>query len=84
MRLLLQNIRSINKNFSELEFFLAETSEPKVTALTETWLSKNPTHDYFSLKNYKNLVVANREKRGGLSPFTLGNILPVKLLQILS
>ena len=50
MRLLLQNIRSITKNFSELETFLAETSEPEVIALTETWLSKSATHDYFSLK----------------------------------
>ena len=65
MRLLLQNIRSITKNFSELETFLAETSEPEVIALTEIWLPKSPTHDYFSLKNYQNLVVANREKRGG-------------------
>ena len=53
MRLLLQNIRSITKNFSELEAFLAETSEPEVIALTETWLSKSPTHDYFSLKTIK-------------------------------
>ena len=63
MRLLLQNIRSITKNFSGLETFLAETSEPEVIALTETWLSKSPTHDYFSL-DYQNLVVANSEKRG--------------------
>ena len=64
MQLLLQNIRSITKNFSELEAFLAETSEPEVIALTKTWLSKSPTHDFFSFKNYQNLVVANREKRG--------------------
>ena len=80
MRLLLQNIRSITKNFSELEAFLAETSEPEVIALTETWLSKSPTHNYFSLKNYQNLVVANREKRGGGVAFYVRKNLAYKIV----
>ena len=80
MRLLLQNIRSITRNFSELEAFLAETSEPEVIALTETWLSKSPTHNYFSLKNYQNLVVANREKRGGGSAFYVRKNLAYKVV----
>ena len=80
MRLLLQNIRSTTKNFSELEAFLAETSEPEVIALTETWLSKSPTLDYFSLKNYQNRVVANREKRGGDVAFYVRENLACKVV----
>ena len=83
MQLILQKIRSITKNFSELEAFLAETSEPEVIALTETWLSKSPTDDYLK-KNCQNLAVANREKRGGGVTFYVGKILPVSFLQNLS
>ena len=83
MRLLLQNIRSITNNFSELEAFLAKISEPEVIALTETLLSKSPPHDYFSLKNYQNLVSLTRRKQMGVLPFTLGKILPKKFLQSL-
>ena len=51
--ILLQNIRSLTKNFDEFKIFISQTEvEPVAIYLTETWLKNCFESDCFSLQNY--------------------------------
>ena len=61
--ILLQNIRSLTKNFDEFKVFISQTEvEPMAICLTD----KNSFEsDCFSLQNYLKIETSNRKKRGG-------------------
>ena len=64
--ILLQNIRSLTKNFDEIKIFFSQTAvEPVAICLTETWLKISFESDCFSLQNYLNIETSNRKERGG-------------------
>ena len=64
--ILLQNIRSLTKNFDEFKVFISQTEvEPLAICLTETWLRNSFESDCFSLQNYLKIETSNRKKRGG-------------------
>ena len=63
---ILQNIRSLPKNFDELAIFTSSILKaPLVYCITETWLNPNHDQGIFTLDGYKALEVASRKKRGG-------------------
>ena len=67
---ILQNMRSLTKNFDEFKIFISQTEvEPVATCLTETWLKNSFESDYFSLQNYLKIETSNRKKRGGVGIF---------------
>ena len=63
--LILQNIRSLIKNFYQLEAYLINTDKPNILALTERWLSTHSTKNFLQLDSYQQIVTASRKKRGG-------------------
>ena len=64
--IMLQNIRSLTKNFDELTLEIASLKEkPIAFCLTETWLKDNFFSNTFHTDGYDELVTSNREKRGG-------------------
>ena len=65
-RLLLQNLRSIHRNFNELDQFInQEKAKPDVIALTETWCNQYNFQNAYQLNGYGQLLGSDREKRGG-------------------
>ena len=63
---ILQNIRSLPKNFDELAIFTSSILKaPLVYCITETWLNPNHDQGIFTLDGYKALEVASRKKRWG-------------------
>ena len=74
--ILLQNIRSLQKNFDLLNIHL-ETLKSKPTALclTETWLKNHYETSPVSLKEYQKLCICERKKRGvGEGIFVVNNL----------
>ena len=64
-RKLLQNLRSIHRNFNELDQFInQENSKPDVIALTETWCNQYFFQNAYQLNGYGQLLRSDREKRG--------------------
>ena len=65
-RILLQNLRSIHRNFNELDQFInQEKAKPDVIALTETWCNQYTFQNAYQLIEYGQLLRSDREKRGG-------------------
>ena len=65
-RILLQNVRSIHRNFIELDQFIyQEKSKPDVIALTETWCYQYIFRNAYQLNRYGQLLKSDIEKRGG-------------------
>ncbi|MEL6988722.1 MAG: hypothetical protein AAGK97_12955, partial [Bacteroidota bacterium] len=61
------NIRSLEKNFDELQTYLVSLSnKPLFIAITETWLLNSSNTNKFNLTGYHPIIVKNRGiKRGG-------------------
>ena len=60
-----QNIRSLIKNFSQLEAYLTNSDKPGIIALTETWLKPYSNTACYELNGYQELIAVSRKKRGG-------------------
>ena len=60
-----QNIRSLIKNFSQLEAYLTNSEKPSIIALTETWLKPYSNTACYKLNGYQELIAVSRKKRGG-------------------
>ena len=61
-KVLLQNIRSIQKNFDELEIFLHHLdTKPHIIALIETWTSEKTLKGSLQLTGYSKLITCDRE-----------------------
>ena len=64
--ILVQNVRSLNKNLDNLQVVLEQQStKPVAVCITETWLNKNSHVQSLTLRGYQHLLFTNREKRGG-------------------
>ena len=63
--IVLQNIRSLAKNFDEFKIFIDTINQPLAVCLTETWLNDKKDEKIFHMKNFKQLIPASRKKRGG-------------------
>ena len=63
--MLVQNIRSLSKNFDELKIFQEIEKESFAICLTETWLKPTDNKQIFNLANYSSLFSSERKKRGG-------------------
>ena len=50
--ILLQNIRSLSKNFDEFKTFLGSEKQAIAICLTETWLKPTDNKQFFNLANY--------------------------------
>ena len=81
-KVLLQNIRSIQKIFDELEVFLHHLdTKPHIIALTETCTSEKTLKGSFQLTGYSKLITCDRESRGGVVGFLVSDELSVEILQ---
>ena len=61
--IMLQNMRSLTKNFDELTLEIASLKEkPIAICLTETWLRDKFSSNIFHIDGYDELVTSNREK----------------------
>ena len=64
-KVLLQNIRSIQRNFDELEVRLHQLdTKSHNIALTETWTSEKTMKGSFQLTSYSKLITCDGESRG--------------------
>ena len=63
--ILLQNIRSLSKNFDEFKIFQECEKQAIAICLTETWLKPTDNKKIFNLANYSSLFSSERKKRGG-------------------
>ena len=64
--ILLQNIRSLTKNFDEIKLFISQTVVEHVAiCLTEKLLKNSFESDCFFLHNYLKIETSNRKNRGG-------------------
>ena len=80
-QIMLQNIRSLTKNFDDLQVLLESLSEkPSAICLTETWLKEIHHTKSMFLKGYRPLVNINRKKRGGGVAIFIKKSLQAKLL----
>ena len=80
--ILLQNIRSIQKTFDELEVFLHHLdTKPHIIALTETWTSEKTLKGPFQLTGYSKLITCDRENRGCGVGFLVSDELSVEIIQ---
>ena len=61
---LLQNIRSLSKNFKELSQLVSK-KDPLLVALTETWTTEFTNAKLFHIENYQEILSCNQKKRGG-------------------
>ena len=78
--IMLQNIRSLTKNFDELTLEIASLKEkPIAICLTETWLKDKFSSNIFHIDGYDELVTSNREKRGGGVAIFVQNKFNVKI-----
>ena len=78
--IMLQNIRSLTKNFDELTLEIASLKEkPIAICLTETWLKDEFSSNIFHIDGYDELVTSNREKRGGGVAIFVQNKFNVKI-----
>ena len=66
LNILLQNIRSMPKNFDNFNVYLETLSiKPMIICLTETWLNDRFNPSLFNLNEYHSPKSVNRKKRGG-------------------
>ena len=74
--ILLQNIRSLQKNFDLLNIHLETLkSKPIALCLTETWLKNHYETSQFSPKEYQKLCSCERKERaGGVGIFVANNL----------
>ena len=80
-KIMLQNIRSLTKNFDDLQMLLESLSEkPSAICLTETWLKEYHHTKSMFLEGYRPLVNINRKKEEEVLQFLLKNIYKQKLL----
>ena len=64
--ILLQNMRSLPRNFDEFDVYLNTTElKPDLICITETWLSEQNSCEIFKLDGYHPLLVASRKKTRG-------------------
>ena len=63
--ILLQNIRSLSKNFDEFKIFQKSEKQAILICLSETWLKPTDNKQIFNLANYSSLFSSERKKRGG-------------------
>ena len=63
--ILLQNIKSLSKNFDEFKIFQESEKQAIAICLTETWLKPTDNKQIFNLANYSSLFSSERKKRGG-------------------
>ena len=79
-QIMLQNIRSLTKNFDDLQVLLESIKEkPSAICLTETWLKEvHPTKSMFQ-EGYRPLVNINRKKEKVVLPFLLKKSLQAKV-----
>ena len=69
-QIMLENIRSLTKNFDNLQVLLESLSEkPSAICLTETRLKEFHHTKSMFLEDYRPLVNINRKKRGGVAIF---------------
>ena len=62
-QMMLQNIRSLTKNFDDLKVLLESLSEkPSAICLTEIWLNEFHHTESMFLESYRLLVNINRKK----------------------
>ena len=62
----LQNIRSLPRNFEELELEIEQLAQrPDIICLNETWLKNNSDNNIFQIQGYEPLYSCARIKRGG-------------------
>ena len=72
--IILQNIRSLQKNFDLLNIHLETLkSQPIALCLTEIWLKNHYETSQLSLKEYQKLCSCERMKRGGRVGFFVMN-----------
>ena len=66
LNILLQNIRSMPKNFDNFNVYLETLSiKPMIICLTETWLNDRFNPSLFNLNDYHSPKVQIEKKRGG-------------------
>ena len=63
--ILLQNIRSLSKNFDEFKIFRESEKQAVAVCLTGTWLKPTDNKQIFNLANYSSLFSSERKMRGG-------------------
>ena len=65
-RILLQDLRSIHRNFNEPDQFInQEKAKADVIALKENWCNQYTFQNAHQLNGYGQLLRSDREKRGG-------------------
>ena len=73
------NIRSLNKKFENLKFFLSQISYKfSMISITETWCSDDSfsNNSNFNLSDYHSFHLGRKEKRaGGICVFVLKNVI---------
>ena len=63
---LLQNIRSLPRNFEEFELEIEQLAQrPRIICLTEFWLKNNSDNNFFQIQGYERFYSCARIKRGG-------------------
>ena len=62
--IVLQNIRSLAKNFDEFKIFIDTINQPLAVCLTETWLNDKKDEKIFHLKNLNNSYQLRAKKEG--------------------
>ena len=74
--ILLQNIRSIRKNFDEFNLLIVGFAiKPSAICLTEIWLADDGDTDCYQLPGYQKMITCNRKTKGGVvSIFVKNNI----------
>ena len=81
-KVLLQIIRSIQRNFDELEVFLHHLdTKPHIIALTENWTSEKTLKRSFQLTGYSKLITCDRKSRGSGVGFFVSDELSVEIIQ---
>ena len=63
--IILQNIRSLSRNYDQFKVLLTQLQEPMAICLTETWLNENHNSNCFNFVNFKDMEICSRKKRGG-------------------
>ena len=80
-QIMLQNIRSLTKNFDDLQVLLESLSEePLSICLTETWLKELHRTKVMFLEGYRPLININRKKEQVVLLFLLKILYKQKLL----
>ena len=67
--ILLQNMRSLSKNFDEFKIFQESEKQAIAICLTETWLKPTDNKQIFNLANYSSLFSSGKKRGGGVGIF---------------